>query len=130
MGDKVESGKFLEDPDRVSSAEHGDSARKADGFRARGGGCQNHGWGRIEELSSMMFADAEHVQTSLVSKLHLFEEMPHALDGLECETGGRIGDGRCEAVDADLHPGDSLYADDWMIMLAFGDTPRQTEAWG
>ena len=73
----------------------------------------------------MMFSDAEHVQTSLVSKLHLFEEMLHALDGLERETGGRVGDGCCEAVDADLHLGDSLYADGWMIMLAFGHTPQR-----
>ena len=56
------------------------------------------------------------------------QQLMHALDGLECETGGRIGDGRCEAVDADLHLGDSLYADDWMIVLAFGHTPQETEA--
>ena len=87
----------------------------------------------------MMFSDAEHVQTSLVSKLHLFEEMLHALDGLEGETGGRIGDGCREAVDADLHlgdsltwvtpyVGDSLSVDDWMIVLAFGHTPQGAEA--
>jgi hypothetical protein len=55
-----------------------------------------------------MFSDSKHVETGLVGKLDLFEQMLHALDGLEIETGGGIGDGCREAVDADLHLCDSL----------------------
>src|SRR5665213_3319302 len=40
--DKVESGKFLEHPHRISGAEDRHSARKANVLRARGGGSQNH----------------------------------------------------------------------------------------
>ena len=63
MGDQVQSGKFLEDANRVSGAENGDGAREADVFRACGGRGQNHGRGGIEELGPVMFSDAEHVQT-------------------------------------------------------------------
>jgi hypothetical protein len=41
-------------------------------FRARGGCGQNHGGGGIEELSPVMFADAENIQVHLVRELNLF----------------------------------------------------------
>src|SRR2546428_1756274 len=110
MRDKVQSGKFLEDANRVSGAQNGDGARKADVLRARGGRGQNHDWSGIKELGPVMFADAEHVETHLVGKLDLFQQMLHALDRAEGETRGRVGDGRCEAIDADLHLCDSEYA--------------------
>jgi hypothetical protein len=73
MRDKVQSGKFLEDANRVSGAENGYGARKPDIFRARSCRGQNDGGGGIKELSPVMFADAENVQTDLVSKLNLFQ---------------------------------------------------------
>jgi hypothetical protein len=51
----------------------------------------------------MMFADPENVEADLVGKFDLLEQMMHALDRAERETGGRIRDGGSEAVDADLH---------------------------
>ena len=51
----------------------------------------------------MMFPDAENVEPNLVGEFHLRQQMLHTLDGAEGEAGGRVGDGRCEAVDADLH---------------------------
>src|SRR5437879_12018232 len=97
MRDKIQSGKFLENANRVSGAKYGDGARKADVLRTRGGRGQNHGWGGIKELGPVMFSDAEHVETHLVGKLNLFQQMLHALDGAEGETRGWVGDGRCEA---------------------------------
>ena len=73
MRDKVQSGKFLEDANRVSGAENGDGARKADVFRARGGRSQNHGWGGIKELGPVMFADAKNIEADLVRELDLFQ---------------------------------------------------------
>ncbi len=65
LRDQVQSGKFLEDANRVSGAENGDGARKTNVFGARGGRGQNHGGGGIKELSPVMFADAENIQSLL-----------------------------------------------------------------
>ena len=107
MRDQVQSGEFLEDAHRVGGAENGDRAGQADVFRARGGRGQNHDRRGIKELGPVMFADAENVEADAVGELDLFQQMLHALDGAEGEARGRVGDGRCEAVDADLHLWDS-----------------------
>ncbi len=73
MRDKVQSRKFLEDADRIGSTENGDCAREADVFCARGSRRKNHHWGRIKELSSVMFADAKNIQTDVVRELNLFQ---------------------------------------------------------
>jgi hypothetical protein len=50
-----------------------------------------------------MLSDAKNIETDAVSKLNLFEQMLHALDGVEGEAGDRIGNCGCETVHADLH---------------------------
>jgi hypothetical protein len=73
MRDKVQSGKFLEDANRVSGAENGYGARKPDILGARSGRGQDRGRRGIKELSPVMFADAENIQTDMVCELNLFQ---------------------------------------------------------
>src|SRR5260370_240773 len=63
------------------------------------------GPGRIQELGPVMFSDAERVEANLGGKLDLFQQVLHAFDGIERDTRNRVGNGRCEAVDAELHLG-------------------------
>ncbi len=94
----------------------------------RAAAAKNHDWSGIEELSAVMFSDAKHIQTNLVGKLHFFQQMLHALDGLEGETGGWVGDGCGEAVDAELHLLRRLLicVDGWMIRVTSGNAFEAT----
>src|ERR1700737_2638609 len=120
MGDQVERGEFLEDPHRIGGAENGDGAGEANVFGTRCSRSQDHGWGGIQELGAVMFADAENVKANLIGEFDLLQQMLHSLDGAKREPGGRIRDGCGEAVDTDLQHAGSWYPVlYWMLLLNF-----------
>ena len=75
---------------------------KADVLGARGSRGQDHCRGGVEEFGAVMFADPENVETDLIGKFDLFQQMLHALNGSELEPSGLIRDDRCKAIDTDL----------------------------
>ena len=110
MRDEIEGGEFLEDAHGIGGAQNGDGAGEADFFGARSGRGENDGGSGVEKLFAMMLADAEDVEADLVGEFDFFEQMLETVDRLEFQAGGRVGDGRCETVDADFH---ETKSDDW-----------------
>jgi hypothetical protein len=72
MGDQVQSGKFLKDSDRVRRAENGHGTGKANILGARSRCRKNDDWGGVNELTTVMFADAENIQADLIGEHNLF----------------------------------------------------------
>jgi hypothetical protein len=67
-----------------------------------------------------MFPDAEDVQTGLVGQLNLLQQMMHSFDGAKGDTGDRIWNCCCEAVDTNLQLCGSLYPHARLADYAFG----------
>ena len=86
-----------------------DGARQADPLRPRGGGGQDDGGRRVEELPTVVLADPEDVEAHLVGELHLVEEVVHPLDRAQGDPGDRVRDGGGKAVDSNLHAAPSRW---------------------
>jgi hypothetical protein len=71
VGDQVQSGKFLKDSNRVRRAENGHGTSKANVFCARSRCTKNDDWGGVNELTTVVFADAENIQTNLIGEHNL-----------------------------------------------------------
>jgi hypothetical protein len=77
--EEIKSGKALEDPDGIIGAQHGYGACQPDVLRALGSGCENHGRSGDHVIRPMMLAEAEHIETSLIGQLDLFDEIVQPL---------------------------------------------------
>jgi hypothetical protein len=75
QGDQVERGEFLEDAHRISGAENGEDAGETNSLGAPGSRGQNHCRGGVKELGAVTFAATKNVETDLVGKFDLFEQM-------------------------------------------------------
>src|SRR3989441_517959 len=74
-GDEIQRREVLEYTNRVVRAEHGDGARQADAFGARGGsGKDDRGRGH-DELGAVMLADTEDVEPDLIGELDLLQDL-------------------------------------------------------
>jgi len=101
--DKVESGELLKYSDGIRRAQHRDRTRKAYAGRSRGRGGEDDGGRRIQEVLTVVFADSEGIESDLVGKLDLFDEVLQSLR--RTDRPGAVGMRRSEAVDSDLHLG-------------------------
>jgi hypothetical protein len=50
-----------------------------------------------------MFADAEDIETDLIGKFDFFEQLLHAVDGLQGSAGDGVRDGCGETIDSYFH---------------------------
>src|SRR2546428_12054507 len=104
-GDEIQRREVLEYTNRVVRAEHGDGARQADVFGARGGSGKDDRRRGHDELGAVMLADPEDVEPDLIGELDLLEESADPLRRADRSTGPRVGRSLAEAVDAELHEG-------------------------
>ena len=81
---------MLEHPHRIVGAEHCDGAAEADGLGAGGGG-EDHGGRRGDELLAVVLAEGEHVEADLIGQLDLFEQVGEALGGAHHLARERVG---------------------------------------
>src|SRR5438477_646729 len=65
-------------------------------------GGENDSRGGIEELTSMVFPDAEHIEAHLVSEGDCFEQFAEMSRGVDCPPA-RVNGRRYETIQANLH---------------------------
>jgi hypothetical protein len=86
---EIERGKLLEHTNRIGGAKDGDRAGEAN---SSGAGCrrsENHRWGGIQELAPVMLTHAENVNSNLIGKLDLTEQVAKQVVGLNINAAGR-----------------------------------------
>jgi hypothetical protein len=98
-GEQIQRGELLEDAHRVGRGKHRDRAGQANRLRQGCGAGQDHGGRAVEILRTVMFAEAEVVETGLIGGDDLFNQVGHPVYWSD---GGRDGG---KTVDSDLHAG-------------------------
>src|SRR6202035_1964521 len=103
LREEIEGGELLKHADGIGRAQDGDGAGEPDAPGAGRGRGEDHGGGGIEELTTVMFADAKDIETDFISQgdgLEQFVEMSGGVDGLARDA---VNGRRDETVYADLH---------------------------
>ena len=100
MRNQIKGCELLKNTHRVGCAQHSDCASETNTFGKRSARSEDDRRRRIEKLRPVMFTDAKHVQTHLVGKRNLFEQMMHALRGSKSDTANGVWNGCCKAVNA------------------------------
>jgi hypothetical protein len=102
---QIERGEALKYPHRVGCAQNRDGAGETDATRSRRR-TENDRGGGIEELPTMVFADAKDVQADPIGVFDPLDKVSQTV--LRAHGKTAVVESGCEAVNSDFHQGARL----------------------